>query len=288
MAIESPRLRPAFACTLHLLFTLSDRFIIALCTNPPRPLVGDGGRSGDDNKLGLLPSPTLSDSNEVLRSNGLNTGKSRRGVLGGEDDMRDVGLAGVTSSTIDLRCSSSGSVDADFRGDPGGVAFSVSFPERSWDVLKSLDIPGSLIPRLVKEGAASASVSFLRYAPDPIPRSAVWRNHEGSLAPNDAAMSFLENSSVLLGRSRPGEALESGRDTIDCGRDLIDPTPLEDGLCCQDKVPLLDNAVTFGGGLGMDGVSKDGGGRGRERSRPATEARSGLGDIESDRPIVRD
>jgi hypothetical protein len=31
---------------LHLLLTLSDRFIIALCTNPPKPFVGDTGLSG--------------------------------------------------------------------------------------------------------------------------------------------------------------------------------------------------------------------------------------------------
>jgi hypothetical protein len=43
LATESPRLSPVAACTLHLLLTLSDRFIIALSTKPPRPLVGDGG-----------------------------------------------------------------------------------------------------------------------------------------------------------------------------------------------------------------------------------------------------
>ena len=45
LAIESPRFRPAFDCTLHLLLTLSDLRIIALCTKPPRPLVGDGDRA---------------------------------------------------------------------------------------------------------------------------------------------------------------------------------------------------------------------------------------------------
>lgn len=42
---ELPRVSPPGDCTLHLLFTLSDRFIIALWTNPPIPLVGDIGRS---------------------------------------------------------------------------------------------------------------------------------------------------------------------------------------------------------------------------------------------------
>ena len=42
---ELPLLSPGPACALHLLFTLSDLFIIALCTNPPRPFVGEVGRS---------------------------------------------------------------------------------------------------------------------------------------------------------------------------------------------------------------------------------------------------
>ena len=45
LAIEFPLLSPAPGCALHLLLTLSDRFSIALCTNPPRPLVGELGRS---------------------------------------------------------------------------------------------------------------------------------------------------------------------------------------------------------------------------------------------------
>lgn len=45
VAIELPRLKPPVGCALHLLLTLSDRFIIALCTKPPSPFVGEGGRS---------------------------------------------------------------------------------------------------------------------------------------------------------------------------------------------------------------------------------------------------
>lgn len=43
-ATESPLLRPVFDLTLHLLLTLSERFIIALSTKPPKPLVGETGR----------------------------------------------------------------------------------------------------------------------------------------------------------------------------------------------------------------------------------------------------
>jgi hypothetical protein len=45
LAIEFSLLKPEPAWALHLLLTLSERFSIALWTKPPRPLVGDGGRS---------------------------------------------------------------------------------------------------------------------------------------------------------------------------------------------------------------------------------------------------
>ena len=44
---ESARVRPGGEVTLHRL-TLSDLFIMALCTKPPRPLVGDVARIADD------------------------------------------------------------------------------------------------------------------------------------------------------------------------------------------------------------------------------------------------
>jgi hypothetical protein len=49
LTIELLRLRPWGSCALHRFETLSDRLIMALCTNPPRPLVGDveRARSGD-------------------------------------------------------------------------------------------------------------------------------------------------------------------------------------------------------------------------------------------------
>jgi len=41
LAVEPARCKPGAAVALHLLLTLSDLFIIALCTNPPIPFVGD-------------------------------------------------------------------------------------------------------------------------------------------------------------------------------------------------------------------------------------------------------
>jgi len=45
LATEFPLFSPGGDWMLHLLFTLSDRFIMALCTKPPIPFVGDAGRS---------------------------------------------------------------------------------------------------------------------------------------------------------------------------------------------------------------------------------------------------
>lgn len=47
--IELLRLNPCGSCVLHRFETLSDLLIIALCTKPPRPFVGevDRARSGD-------------------------------------------------------------------------------------------------------------------------------------------------------------------------------------------------------------------------------------------------
>ena len=169
-ATESPRFRPAFACTLHLLLTLSDRFIMALSTNPPSPLVGEGGRPDVDRILEALPKPGLSIVNEVFRSNGLKDGKSRAGDFDGDNDTTDAGLADRGSSGFDSVVRPVGGAKADFGGDEGGVALSGSSFERSPAML---DMPGSLIARLVEAGAASASVSLLRYAAEPTPLSAV-------------------------------------------------------------------------------------------------------------------
>lgn len=46
-AMVSPLAMPGGEATLHLL-TLSDLFIMALCTKPPMPLVGDGGFVGEE------------------------------------------------------------------------------------------------------------------------------------------------------------------------------------------------------------------------------------------------
>ena len=76
-ATESPRFRPGAACVLHLLLTLSDRFIIALCTNPPKPFVGEGGLS--DIALLWAGRPSGSSSG-VLDSEGMSVGELENGI----------------------------------------------------------------------------------------------------------------------------------------------------------------------------------------------------------------
>lgn len=60
-AIESARANPGGDATLHL-FTLSDRFIMALWTKPPMPFVGETGRpsarDGDRSSVDDLSRPT--------------------------------------------------------------------------------------------------------------------------------------------------------------------------------------------------------------------------------------
>lgn len=147
--------------------------------------------------LGVLPRPGLSRANEVLRSKGLKDGKSRLGDLVGDEETAGSGLDDLVPSELEVCRWFIGRAYPDFGGDAGGVGSSGSTLERSSPAWESLDIPGSLIPRLENVGAMSKSASFLRYAADPIPLSAVWRNHVGSFAPSAAAISFLDFSSSV-------------------------------------------------------------------------------------------
>ena len=131
------------------------------------------------------------------------------------------------------------------------------------------------------EGADS-SCSDLRYAADPMPLSCVCRNHDGSLAPKEAAMSCRDGvSSPFSPPTGPGLSRESreGPREPDNGRERTDPVPREEGLCCHDRVPLRDRAVALlGGKEGDSGFST--GGRGSDLSCPDSEVDSGLLEFE--------
>lgn len=139
-----------------------------------------------------------------------------------------------------------------------------------------------------KEADPSVAPSFFRYAAEFRPLSAVWRNQDGSFEPREAAISCLDISSEGLGCSGRGVGLTSARDAIDCGLDLNEPVPLDNGRCCHDNVPLRDRAVAFAGGLGIDCISGGGRGRDRERSTDDSAVRPPLGDMDPARPCVCD
>jgi hypothetical protein len=120
----------------------------------------------------------------------------------------------------------------------------------SGSIVDSRDMPGRcLLPDI--EPASEAASSWLRlYAADPAPRSGVCLNHDGSLAPNDAAIdnrdglvSGEEGSGVFVGDVLPDlsgdlEAIDSGRRMLpDCGR------------CFHERVPERPNAAALATGF---------------------------------------
>ncbi len=58
----------------------------------------------------------------------------------------------------------------------------------------SLDVPSSFLLSDIEVSPLSTSSWPLLYAAEPMPRSGVCRNHEGSLEPNDWAIWVLEGS----------------------------------------------------------------------------------------------
>lgn len=154
-AVESPRFKPAPACTLHRLLTLSERRIMALSTKPPRPLVGETGRLPKVvpllvgvPKVSDLPKPKASDpgrSDLVLLTDGGETMDFRRASISGVSPRRNL------SSPRSL-CTSGRS--------------SCTWPAISGVVLLDscelcLAMPGSCITR-ASDGARKSSTWFLR------------------------------------------------------------------------------------------------------------------------------
>lgn len=114
----------------------------------------------------------------------------------------------------------------DLASDKGGL------PTLSGPAEDSLDMPGR--PRLPDMTFSLESISSLLflYAADPMPRSAVCLNHEGSRAPNEAAIwSLLGSCSSVCSCDgwRPVTIMEDGRlpPSLEPGR----------GRCCHDSVP---------------------------------------------------
>jgi hypothetical protein len=120
----------------------------------------------------------------------------------------------------------------------------------SGSTVDSRDMPGScLLPDA--EPTSETLSSWLRlYAADPTPLSGVCLNHEGSFAPNDAAIEVREElgsgdvgSGVLLGEVAPD--LSGDLDAIESGRRVLPDC----GLCFQERVPDRPNAAALVAGF---------------------------------------
>jgi hypothetical protein len=122
----------------------------------------------------------------------------------------------------------------------------------SGSAVESRDMPGScLFPEI---GLASDALSswFFLYAADPMPRSGVCLNHDGSFAPSDCAIWLRESG--LVGEEGSGvsrgevvEFLSGDVDTPERGLRML-PTP-DCGLLCHESVPDRPNAAAFGVGF---------------------------------------
>lgn len=174
LATESPRFSPGAACTLHLLLTLSERFIIALSTKPPRPFVGEGGLL-EEPQPGKSTEDVTAGFSSLGASLGFNSGLDEAGV-GAFDCTAELGPSVLEFVARTLYIGSCGFANASSR--PGDFWGSIDC---------SRDIPGSLILRFV-EASELLSLSLRLYAAEPTPLSAVCRKKAGSLDPSDFAI----------------------------------------------------------------------------------------------------
>jgi len=187
LAVEFCRLRLAPGWALHRLLTLSERFIIALCTKPPMPLVGDAGRSlpapiraWDEDMVKVRPRPDWSPSvTEALsETDAACLGISALCLLCSEIDVVVENL--LLQAPLPL-------VEPAFDS-PSEVTLSAAGLVSRGSSEVSRDMPGSpLLPANTLSPPSCSSLLFLNAAL-PIPRSAVCLNQPGSLAPSDAAI----------------------------------------------------------------------------------------------------
>ena len=123
---ESTRCSPPGELTLHLL-TLSDRFIMALCTNPPMPFVGERGRVGEARPVGVAAGWRSGEEGSDSPA-ASPVGGSRRGTL-----VRDSGEPNL-SRDVASDDSGGGSEDS-FGGSqdmPGSCARRLVMSKVSW------------------------------------------------------------------------------------------------------------------------------------------------------------
>jgi hypothetical protein len=116
----------------------------------------------------------------------------------------------------------------------------------------SRDMPGSLMPWFseLSDSLSLLSLSFRLFAADPRPPSAVCRKNVGSLDPSDFAIWLRDSapSGSVFGKSGGVDGVGEPRN----GRGRVEFESLDDGFCCQERVPLLASEVAVGGvGIGV-------------------------------------
>lgn len=243
---------------LQRLLTLSLRLSMALWTNPPMPLVGDAGRSGDILPcVGDMASPRTEaavsppSTEELCSEGGANFWESR---IGRGD--RVFAIASASPPDIEVLVEKrllnmalprteppreAGELDRTLSG--GGLLISGS-------MVDSRDMPGScLFPEVEPMSETVSSWGFLRAA-EATPRSGVWRNQVGSFAPNEAAIELLE----VLGSGEAGSGVSRGeaaaersgdRDAMESGRRMLPDC----GRCFHERVPERPRAAALGVGF---------------------------------------
>lgn len=179
-------------CVLHLLLTLSPRFMLALRTKLPMPLVGDADRSRSGDILpcvgdmkGSRVAPALSPPSPVVpcSEGGANFCESSVG----RGDR--VAAVSISPPEMDVAAEKRLLMAVLPRMEPpldvgrldgvlsvGGLASSCSFVDMvdSRETVESRDMPGSC-RRPVEPLSEALSSSFFLYAAAPLPLSADWR-----------------------------------------------------------------------------------------------------------------
>ena len=238
------------ACALHLLLTLSERFSIALWTNPPRPLVGDAGRSkrsgerrpceGDIASAGAIDE--FSPIDELVLDGGSNLWLL---IVGKGDPMPP---PGANDAELEYLWSNRDSprIEPSLGGDVARPKSEAELARFSRSVVCSLDIPGNgLLP--INGAVFDESSWFLLNAADPTPRSCVCLNQAGSFDPKDCEiwlLDMLPSAAGVRSAATRGEveALFSEAN-MDNGRLLGPVDPRDEGRCCHERVPAREGGI---------------------------------------------
>ena len=106
LEIELFRVRPEGSCALQRFEMVSERFIMALWTNPPIPFVGDDGRSGESRRWVGEGGNCSSALDSVFGGSNLwildNGSGEPRPVAVDTDDMLEYRLLTVLSPKVEL------------------------------------------------------------------------------------------------------------------------------------------------------------------------------------------